>query len=111
MRNDVQRHEQIMHALQRIEENDDAYFSYLPIIWDALTEGQREQLNQLLHQGPIFDGNVISKSCRDDLLRYDLAVRCCYLGEDGYTAASYLGGSVFRNSKAKPFACKVPSRG
>ena len=30
-----------------------------------------------------------------DLLEHGLAVRCCFLGEQGYTAATYLAFSVF----------------
>ena len=61
-----------------IMNTDDGYFSGAPIVWDALSSGQREQLNQLLHQGPVWDGNVISKSCRDDLIDYDLASAIMY---------------------------------
>jgi len=94
-----------------IMDTDDGYFSGAPIVWDALSSGQREQLNQLLHQGPVWDGNVISKSCRDDLLQYGLAVRCCFMGNQGYTAASYRALTVWKAGKADPFTHKPGSQG
>lgn len=101
--------QQVLRALAAME-NDDRYFSYAPIVWDGLSSGQREQLNQLLHQGPVADGNVISKSCRDELISFGLAVRCCYMGEQGYTAASYSAYTVFRAGKAAPMKARAAAR-
>jgi hypothetical protein len=94
-----------------IMDTGEGYFSGAPIVWDALSSAQREQLNQLLHQGPVWDGNVLSKSARDDLIDYGLAVRCCFMGEDGYTAASYPAVTVFKAGKAEPFKRKPGSVG
>jgi hypothetical protein len=101
---------QVFAALDRMK-TDDGYFGAAPIIWDGLSSGQREQLNQLLHQGPIWDGNVLSKSARDDLISFGLATRCCFMGEDGYTVATYPAMTVFKAGKAKPFECKPGSVG
>ena len=100
---------QVRDALAVMERDDDVDLSV--IIWDGLSSTQREQLNQLLHQGPVWDGNVLSKSARSDLIDYDLATRCCYMGEDGYTAATYLGKRVFRAGKAEPFRIIPGKRG
>lgn len=102
--------QQLRDALTKME-TDDGYFAYAPIAWDALSGGQREVLNQLLHQGPVWDGNIISKSARDDLLEVGLATRCCYMGEQGYTAATYKAYTVFRAGKAEPFPIKKGERG
>lgn len=101
---------QVLLARQRMQ-TDDGYFKYAPIVWDGLSSTQREQLNQLLHQGPVWDGNVISKSARDDLIDFGLATRCCFMGEDGYTAATYPAVTVFRAGKAKAFPRKPGSQG
>lgn len=69
------------------------------------------QFFSVLFRGPVWDGNVISKCDRSDLIDYGLAVRCCFMGEQGYTAATYLGGSVFNHSKAVPFTRKPGSQG
>ena len=62
--------------------------------WEAMSGCEREQLKQLLFQGPVWDGNVISKGDRSSLIRWGFATRCCFLGEQGYTAATYLGWTV-----------------
>jgi hypothetical protein len=57
----------------------------------------REVLKQILFYGPVFDGSIISKAGRGVLFDYGLAVRCCLKGEQGFTAASYLGYSVYKH--------------
>lgn len=92
------RHDQIVKALAAMED-DDKYFSYGAIVWDALSDVERDQLKQLLFQGPVWDGCVLSKSARTQLIDYGLAVRCCFMGEQGYTAATYLAYSVHKQGK------------
>lgn len=65
-------------------------------IYELIGPWPREVLKQLLFKGPVFDGDISSKSARNALLTLGLAVRCCFKGEQGYTAASYRGGSVFQ---------------
>lgn len=102
---------QIKAAIVKMKASDEGWFSYASIVWDALSSGEREQLNQLLHQGPVYDGNVLSKSNRSNLIDYGLAVRCCYKGEQGYTAATYAAYTVFNSSKAVPMKRIAPARG
>lgn len=101
---------QVRHAVAMMN-TDDGYFAYAPIAWDGLSSAQREQLNQLLHQGPVWDGNVICKSARSDLIEFGLATRCCFMGEDGYTAATYKALTVFKAGRAEPFKRKPGSVG
>ena len=100
---------QVRDALDAMEQDDDVDLS--AIIWDGLSSIQRDQLNQLLHQGPVWDGNVLSKSARSDLINYYLATQCCFMGDDGYTVATYLGKRVFRAGKAEPFRLIPGKRG
>lgn len=112
MTNGIHNHgnrQQVLDARTKMK-TDDGYFTYAPIVWDGLSDGQREVLNQLLHQGPIYDGNIISKAARDDLIEFGLATRCCYMGESGYTAATYPALVVFKSGKANPFVCKQATR-
>lgn len=99
---------QIRDALAKMQ-TDEGYFTYGAIVWDALNGAQREVLRQLLFQGPIWDGNVLSKSARDDLISYGLATRCCFLGEQGYTVATYPAYSVFKQGGGTPIK-KMPGR-
>lgn len=90
---------QVTTAIAAMKEGDGKYFSYGAIAWDGLTPGEREQLKQLLFHGPVWDGSVICKSDRNALIRYGLATRCCFMGEQGYTAATYLAYSVHQQGK------------
>ena len=99
---------QVKRAMEKMLSDDDSYFGQAPFVWDGLTAAEREQLNQLLHQGPVADGNVVSKSARDMLIEYGLATRCCYKGEQGFTAATYPALTVFKAGKAEPFKRTEP---
>lgn len=65
-------------------------------LYHAMTGSHREALDQLVKDGPVYDGNVVSKAHRDDLMTLGLATRVCYKGEQGYTAANYIGWDVLR---------------
>lgn len=77
------------------EYGSQAHTYYGGLAWKALGVGRQGQLEQLL-KGPTWDGDVIGKSARDDLLSLGLAVRCCVNYEQGYTAASYLGYTIYK---------------
>jgi len=96
---------QIKDAISKME-SDEGYFTYGSIVWDALSPVQREVLKQLLFQGPIGDGSIVSKSARDDLMDYGLAARCCFMGEQGYACATYIAYSVFKQGGGAPIAKK-----
>lgn len=56
----------------------------------ALSSAERDVFRQLFFQGPVWDGDLISKSGRDGLVRRGLAVRCDgwqTLSEDGFVTA------------------------
>lgn len=76
-------------------------------LWSALSVVQRDQLRQLLFTGPVWDGDVLSKSARGDLFPLGLAVRCCVKGEQGYTAASYRAYTIWSAGNSKPTAVGV----
>jgi len=90
---------------------DKGYFTYGAVVWDALDGGQREVLRQLLFQGPVWDGNIVSKRARDDLIDYGLATQCCFLGEQGYAAATYLAFAVWQQGSGAPLPKKPGTPG
>ena len=53
-----------------------------------------EQLWQLHSQGPLWDGDVVSKSDRDALLDIGACEKICVKGEDGFNACTYFGRSL-----------------
>ena len=62
----------------------------------AFPTSRREALRQLVMEGPVYDGDVISKSERDTLMSWGLASRACVKGEQGYTVANYVGSRVLK---------------
>lgn len=103
--------EQVHRAVEAMKATDDGYFTYGAIAWDGLSSDEKEALRQLLFQGPVWDGSVISKVARDALFDYGLATRCCFMGEQGYTAATYLAYSVHKQGKGSDMPTKPGIRG
>lgn len=58
--------------------------------------GLHEQLYQLHSRGPVWDGDVISKSDRSALLDIGACAKVCVKGEDGFNACTYFGRSLLR---------------
>jgi len=88
--------DQLQAALKHMHPIDDRYTAAAALVWDALCEGQREQLKQLLFQGPVWDGNVVSKVYCWDLVKLGLATRVCFLGKQGYVAATPQAFTVWK---------------
>ena len=59
---------------------------------------QLDTLIGLVERGPLWDGDVPSKSGRDDLIDMGLAVRVVAKGADGYTAATYKGRDAYKSN-------------
>ena len=77
---------------------DDGYFEYAYLIARRLPKNLHEQLNQLIN-GPVWDGDVLCKSHRDELFAYGLAIRVCDEGRQGYTGATYLAYTVMKKAE------------
>jgi len=73
----------------------DGYFEYAAIVARRLPKRLHESLRQLI-AGPVWDGDVISKSYRSELIDFGLAMRVCSKGEQGFTGATYLAYSVMK---------------
>lgn len=58
------------------------------------TRNLHEALYQLHKNGPVWDGDVISKSYRDELLDCGACAKVCVKGEDGYNACTYFGRAL-----------------
>lgn len=79
--------------IERGTRAQDGYFHYVHLVAVLLPKHLHEALKQLYH-GPVWDGDVISKANRSELFTLGLALRVCCKGEQGYTGATYFGGSV-----------------
>jgi len=74
---------------------DEGYFHYAHLAACLLDRRLHEQLRQLIN-GPVWDGNVVSKADRGELFELGLAIRVCHKGEQGYTGATYFAYSVMK---------------
>lgn len=61
-----------------------------------MTGAEKDTLIALVECGPLWDGNVPSKTGRDSLLAKGLAVRVVVRGEDGWQAATYAGRDAYK---------------
>ena len=90
----------VSELVERAHTDGDDYFEVVSAIALILPKSLHEQLYQLVH-GPTWDGDVICKSYRDELLDMGLAARICCKGEQGYTGGTYIGYSVLQKLPKK----------
>jgi hypothetical protein len=76
------------------EKNDEKADALIVDVRLALPAAHRGELAHLIKNGPVWDGDVICKADRDDLIRWRLASRVMVKGKWGYTAATYIGGHI-----------------
>jgi len=70
-------------------------------LWRDLSGAARDTLICLCRKGPTWDGDVPSKSGRDELLTKRLAAKIVLAKcEEGYQAATYLGAKVWKAGTA-----------
>lgn len=92
----------IQKALTVIECNDidsDEFRTAVSAITNALGNDHFAQLEQLVISGPVWDGDVLSKSHCADLADLDLACRVVCRGEREYTAAKHLAIYVLNSAR------------
>lgn len=61
-----------------------------------MTGSEIDTLVALVECGPLWDGDLPSKTGRDALIAQGLAVRVVVKGEDGWQAATYAGRDAYR---------------
>lgn len=61
-----------------------------------MTGAEKDTLIALVECGPLWDGDVPSKTGRDALIAQGLAVRVVVKGEDGWQAATYAGRNAYK---------------
>ena len=61
------------------------------MITQDFTGGELDTLIALVEHGPVFDGDVPSKTGRDTLLRMGFAVKTVVKGESGYQVVTQKG--------------------
>lgn len=81
--------------------SDEEFAEYLAE-WNSLSGSAKDTLCALHTAGPLWDGDVPSKSGRDELLKKKLAAKIIVKNEEGYQACTYRGHRVLR--------CALPNR-
>ena len=61
-----------------------------------MTGPEIDTLVALVECGPLWDGDLPSKTGRDALIAQGLAIRVVVKGEDGWQAATYAGRDAYR---------------
>ena len=63
---------------------------------ESFDPGTRDMLRSLFECGPVWDGDVLSKTSRDRLIELRWASRAVVRGESGFTVCTYLGAQGYR---------------
>lgn len=62
----------------------------------AMNSGERDCIRAAFLQGPLFDGDVPSKTDRDTLISKGYMVKVVVAGEEGFNACTYKGAMAYR---------------
>lgn len=89
-------------AKELVECDDDLYEQKAAQLWDLLDCAERDTLLCLVKHGPVWDGDLPSKSARSSLFRLGLASRAVVKGEQGYQVANYVGWTVLKRGTSGP---------
>lgn len=84
--------------LERTKAGEDLYFEIVEAIALIFPKCIKEQLRQLVN-GPVWDGDVMSKGDRGILFEMGVATRVCCKGEQGHTGSKYIGYSILKKMK------------
>lgn len=63
---------------------------------EAMTPAMHDTLRALHARGPLWDGDIPSKTGRDALIELDLATKVVVKGEEGFNACTLLGAEMLR---------------
>ncbi len=91
----------VIDALHHEKHKDDEYDLFLRLAWDLLSKGEQATLRAIVLEGPTWDGDVLSKSCRDTLLDLELIFKVINKNESGYQAAGYIGGAIYKENDTR----------
>ena len=61
-----------------------------------MSSGERETIKAAFNHGPLYDGDVPSKSSRDTLVKDGFIAKVVVRGEDGFNACTYKGRWAYR---------------
>ncbi len=63
---------------------------------EEMSAGERDTIRAAFTKGPISDGDVPSKSSRDQLVKDGFIAKVVAFGQEGYNACTYRGAQAYR---------------
>lgn len=78
------------------EAGSDGFLSLCDAIKRVLPLPEFDELKNLVENGPVWDGDTISPTTRDSLIRCKLAVKVIVKGQFGYQCSTHLGHWVLK---------------
>jgi len=85
-----------MHERPDLLDHQEAIDLINMIDFAKVNRGLHGQLYQLHAKGPVWDGDVISKSQRSDLLDIGACAKVVVKGQEGFNACTYFGRTLLR---------------
>ena len=85
-----------LRQIKQVDQADEQWDVAIRDLATLLKEQYKDALSQLILKGPVEDGDITSKSKRDDLIEMGLANKIAHRGEFGFSAATYVGLYVFK---------------
>ena len=61
-----------------------------------INAGEKDTIQAVFRNGPLFDGDMPSKSARDDLVNSGFMAKVVMRGEEGFNACTYKGAELYR---------------
>jgi hypothetical protein len=87
----------VLHEDEKLSPDGElAWACKLIVRVQAMTGGERDTLRAAFKSGPLYDGDVPSKSARDALLEAGMIAKVVVKGEEGYNACTYRGSAAYR---------------
>lgn len=91
-----------MHYYKDLSTKEDLEYAYKIIVDAKCADSDiRDTLSAMYEHGPLFDGDVPSKSARNILVTDGYAARVVVNGEDGYNACTYKGRDLYKVLQAE----------
>ena len=68
----------------------------LIVLVESMGAAERDTITAAFKHGPLYDGDIPSKSGRDSLIKCGLITKVVVDGQEGYNACTYAGARAYR---------------
>ena len=88
-------------ALKNTEAASEEEYDCVVAVTSLLSKGAKEELKNIVENGPVWDGDLIGKNSRDVLFECNLARSAVSKGSEGYQTATRLGFLVYKQMNSE----------